>query len=47
MLITVKIEGEIEIDIDMESLLDETLRDVIREQLDMDEIMDMITAVEG
>lgn len=46
MLITVKIEGEIEIDIDMESLLDETLKDVIRERLDIDEIMDMIT-VEG
>ena len=46
MLITIKIEGEIEIDIDMESLLDETLKDVIREQLDMDEIMEMIT-VEG
>ena len=46
MLITVKIEGEIEIDIDMESLLDETLKDVIRERLDIDEIMEMIT-VEG
>ena len=46
MLITVKIEGEIEIDIDMESLLDETLRDAIRNELHMDEIMEMIT-VEG
>lgn len=46
MLITVKIEGEIEIDIDMESLLDETLRDVIRERLDMDEIMEMMTVEE-